>query len=173
MYITEPFYCIAEIDTTLKINYLLLFNCVQLFVTPRTVACQIPLFFTISRSLFKFKSTESVMLSNCLISKSTILQLKKKKKKKRLEQNTTMVSNSSKLLHQEDPKPSQGACLRKLQAAKKIYYLFQPTPEDARICLPGSAGGRILMSMLASQQTQLAHHVYTDQPFIVFLFPEP
>ena len=27
MYITESFYCIAEIDTTLKINYLLLFNC--------------------------------------------------------------------------------------------------------------------------------------------------
>ena len=27
MYITESFYCIAEIDTTLKINYMLLLNC--------------------------------------------------------------------------------------------------------------------------------------------------
>ena len=40
---------------------------VQLFVTPRTAACQAPLSFTISRSLFKCMSIESVMLSNRLI----------------------------------------------------------------------------------------------------------
>ena len=36
-------------------------SCVQLFVTPWTAACQAPLSFTISRSLLKFMSTESVM----------------------------------------------------------------------------------------------------------------
>ena len=37
---------------------------VRLFVTPWTAAHQAPLTFTISRSLLKFMSTESVMLSN-------------------------------------------------------------------------------------------------------------
>ena len=41
--------------------------CVPLFVTPWTAACQAPLSSTISRSLFKFISIESVMLSNHLI----------------------------------------------------------------------------------------------------------
>ena len=36
-------------------------------VTPQTAACQIPLFFTISWSLLKFMSVESVMRSNYLI----------------------------------------------------------------------------------------------------------
>ena len=40
---------------------------VQLFVTPWTVACQVSLSFTISPSLLKFMSIESVMLSNHLI----------------------------------------------------------------------------------------------------------
>ena len=40
---------------------------VQLFATPWTTACQSPLFSTISRSLLKFMSIESVMLSNHLI----------------------------------------------------------------------------------------------------------
>ena len=40
---------------------------VQLFVTRRTVACQAPLSSTISQSLLKFMSTESVMPSNHLI----------------------------------------------------------------------------------------------------------
>ena len=40
---------------------------VWLFATPRTVARQVPLSFTIPRSLFKFMSIESVMLSNHLI----------------------------------------------------------------------------------------------------------
>ena len=35
-----------------------------LFMTPRTAACQVLLPFTISQSLLKFMSTESVMLSN-------------------------------------------------------------------------------------------------------------
>ena len=37
---------------------------VQLFVTPCTVACQASLAFTISLSLLKFMSIESVMSSN-------------------------------------------------------------------------------------------------------------
>ena len=40
---------------------------VWLFVTPRTAACQAPLSFTVSQSLLKFMSIESVMLSNHLI----------------------------------------------------------------------------------------------------------
>ena len=42
-------------------------NCVQLFVTLWTAACQAPLSSTISQSLFKFMSIELVMLSNHLI----------------------------------------------------------------------------------------------------------
>ena len=40
---------------------------VQLFATPWTEACQTSLSFTISQSLLKFMSVESVMLSNHLI----------------------------------------------------------------------------------------------------------
>jgi len=40
---------------------------VRLFATPWTVACQAPLLFTISQSLLKFMSTESMMLTNHLI----------------------------------------------------------------------------------------------------------
>ena len=46
---------------------------VQLFVTPWTAACQASLFFTISRSLFKLMSIESVMSSNHLILCSLLL----------------------------------------------------------------------------------------------------
>ena len=42
-------------------------NCVWLFVTPWTAACQPPLSFTISRSLLKFMSIELVTPSNHLI----------------------------------------------------------------------------------------------------------
>ena len=42
-------------------------SCVQLFATPWTAACQAPLSFTISWSLLRLKSIESVMLSNHLI----------------------------------------------------------------------------------------------------------
>ena len=42
-------------------------SCVQLFLTPRTVALQAPLSSTVSRSLLRFMSIESVMPSNYLI----------------------------------------------------------------------------------------------------------
>ena len=44
-----------------------LLSCVWLFATPWIVACQASLSFTISQSLLKFMSTESVMLSNYLV----------------------------------------------------------------------------------------------------------
>ena len=44
-----------------------LLSCVWLFVTPWTAACQVPLSSTISQSLLKFMSFESVMPSNHLI----------------------------------------------------------------------------------------------------------
>ena len=40
---------------------------VQLFVTLWTIACQVPLSFTLSWSLLKFMSVELVMLSNHLV----------------------------------------------------------------------------------------------------------
>ena len=42
-------------------------SCVRLFVTPWTAACQASLSFTISQSLFKFMSIESVMPCNHLM----------------------------------------------------------------------------------------------------------
>ena len=42
-------------------------RCIWLFATPWTVAHQAPLSFTISQSLLRFMSTESVMLANHLI----------------------------------------------------------------------------------------------------------
>ena len=42
-------------------------SCAPLFVTPWTAACQVPLSSTISQSLLKLMSIESVMLSNQLI----------------------------------------------------------------------------------------------------------
>ena len=45
----------------------LLLNHVQVFATPWAAARQAPLSFTISQRLLKFKSVESVMLSNHLI----------------------------------------------------------------------------------------------------------
>ena len=42
-------------------------SCVRLLVTPWTAACQAPLSFTVSQSLLRFMSIESVVLSNCLI----------------------------------------------------------------------------------------------------------
>ena len=44
-----------------------LLSCIQLFVTLRTAACHAPLSFTISWSLLKLMSIESVMLSNHFI----------------------------------------------------------------------------------------------------------
>ena len=45
------------------LKFLLSFSHVQLFVTPRTAACQAPLSSTVSRNLLEFMSIESVMLS--------------------------------------------------------------------------------------------------------------
>ena len=50
-----------------RLNLLLLFSHVQLFATLQTAACQAFLFFTVSRSLLRFMSIESVMPSNHLI----------------------------------------------------------------------------------------------------------
>ena len=44
-----------------------LLSCVKFFATPWTVACQAFLSFTISRSLLKLMSTESLMTSNHLV----------------------------------------------------------------------------------------------------------
>ena len=50
------------------INFVVqLLSCVRLFATPWTAACQASLSFTISQSLLKFMSIESVMPSNRLI----------------------------------------------------------------------------------------------------------
>ena len=49
------------------LSLLLLFSCVRLFATPWTVARQASLSFTISHSLLKLRSIESVMPSNHLI----------------------------------------------------------------------------------------------------------
>ena len=46
----------------LSFAVVLLLNCVWLFVTPWTAACQAPLPFTLSQSLLKFMSIEQVML---------------------------------------------------------------------------------------------------------------
>ena len=48
---------------------------VQLFVTPWTTACQVPLSFGISSSLLKFMSIKSVMLSNHFIFCCSLLLL--------------------------------------------------------------------------------------------------
>ena len=48
-------------------------SCVQLFVTPRTAACQATLSITNSKSLLKLMSMESVMPSNHLILRRSLL----------------------------------------------------------------------------------------------------
>ena len=50
-------------------------NCVQLFATPWTTACQVHLSFTISQRMIRLMSTESVMLSNHLILCGSLLLL--------------------------------------------------------------------------------------------------
>ena len=54
----KPYICFVVVQ---------LLSHVQLFVTPWTAACQASLFFTISQSLLKLMSIESVMPSNHLI----------------------------------------------------------------------------------------------------------
>ena len=67
--ITESLCSTAEINTTLTstIAAVQSLSHVQLFVTPRPAACQTSLFFTVSWSLLKFMSMESVIPSNDLI----------------------------------------------------------------------------------------------------------
>ena len=61
-------YCVCVcICTCMCIPIVQSFSCVQLFVTPWTARHQASLSFTISLSLLKLMSTESVMLSNHLI----------------------------------------------------------------------------------------------------------
>ena len=67
-------FCVFDIILTLHPHTYHLFvvavqslNCVQLFAAPWTAACQISLSLTISQSLLKLMSTESVMSSNHLI----------------------------------------------------------------------------------------------------------
>ena len=54
----------AQLNTTIVVQPL---SCVRLFATPWTAACQPSLSFTISQSLLKLMSIESVMPSNHLI----------------------------------------------------------------------------------------------------------
>ena len=58
---TNP--CAVTISTSVVVQSL---SCVRLFVTPWTAACQASLSFTISQSLLKLMSIESVMPSNSL-----------------------------------------------------------------------------------------------------------
>ena len=69
---SRPFYSWLEVLAWISVlghhNVIVqLLNCVQLFVTPSTAAHQYSLSFTISWSLFKLMSIESVMPSNHLI----------------------------------------------------------------------------------------------------------
>ena len=72
---------LVSLACSLKIHILLLLwfsqslSRVWLFVIPWTAACQSPLSFTISQSLLRFMSIESVMLSNQLILCCLLLHL--------------------------------------------------------------------------------------------------
>jgi len=60
----NPLFSLAIFLRVVLVVFLQLLSCVWFFVTPWTVACHTPLSFTISWSLLKFMSVESVMLSN-------------------------------------------------------------------------------------------------------------
>ena len=62
-------------NNTSSLNRIMSLSCVWLFVTLRTAARQAPLSSTISRSLFKVTSIESVMLANHLILSRPLLLL--------------------------------------------------------------------------------------------------
>ena len=64
----NPEYSLEALMLKLKLQYFWSLDAKsQLFVTSWTAACQAPLFFTVSWSLCKFMSIESVMLSSHLI----------------------------------------------------------------------------------------------------------
>ena len=60
-------FCYSRVYSFFYFSLLLLFSCVWLFVAPWTAACQASLSFTVSWSLLKLMSIESVMPSNHLI----------------------------------------------------------------------------------------------------------
>ena len=66
-------YVLWNPNISLKLSFIITFSsvqslsCVQLFATPRIAACQASLFITISRSLLRLMSIESVMPSSHLI----------------------------------------------------------------------------------------------------------
>ena len=63
------------ITLALLVSVVQLLNCVQLVITPWAIACQAPLFFTISQSLLTLMSIELVMSSNHLILCHSLLLL--------------------------------------------------------------------------------------------------
>ena len=63
----SKFLCLIKIHFPLIVVVIQLPSYVQLFATPWAVACQAPLFSTVSWSLLKFRSVELVMLSTHLI----------------------------------------------------------------------------------------------------------
>ena len=67
LHLLHPCYQVSSSFCSLSFISVQSFNCVQLFATPWTAARQASLSITISRSLFKLTSIESVMPSNHLI----------------------------------------------------------------------------------------------------------
>ena len=63
------------ITLALLVSVVQLLNCVQLVITPWAIACQAPLFFTISQSLLTLMSIDLVMSSNHLILCHSLLLL--------------------------------------------------------------------------------------------------
>ena len=73
LYIKKKKVCVQicsfpAINTVCVVALVQSLSCVQLYVTPWTAACQASLYFTVSWSLLKLMSIESVMLSNHLFS---------------------------------------------------------------------------------------------------------
>ena len=66
---------VIESNTMLDVVVVQLLSCVRRFVTPWTTACPASLSFTISRSLLKLMSIQSVMPSNHLILRCPLLLL--------------------------------------------------------------------------------------------------
>ena len=64
-----------QIEVCIAVVVVQLFSCVQLFVTPWTAACQASLSFTISQSLLKLMSIESMMPCSHLITCLPLLLL--------------------------------------------------------------------------------------------------
>ena len=62
-------------DRSVQVSSVQSLNCVSLFATPRTAECQVYMSITISQSLLKFMSIESVMPSSHLILRLSLLFL--------------------------------------------------------------------------------------------------